>query len=378
MKVPEAGVETVAAAAARRQDWERALQGGPPGVMVQQRMVEAVAGVTQETTSERATAADGTMDQQAGVLEASTRGNMAPGGGKRAKPKRKAIMRSKLMMVDGLPMSDIVAVHWQDIRNFQAKPGDVLIATYPKSGTTWTQEMVELIRHNGDVEKCQRAPVFERIPCLELMRCMPPDLETVNAMPSPRYIKTHLPFNLVPSSFWEHNCKVIYVARNGRDTATSYYHFDRMAIMHPDPGTWDQYLQRFMSGNVGWGSWYDHVKGYWEGKDKCDMLYLFYEDIKQDPITEIRRIMKFLGKKLPDATVEKIAHCTSFNQMKNNDMANYSTFPKEIIDQSEQKFMRKGQVGDWKNIFTVRQNELFEEDYRKKMDHTTLKFKVSI
>ncbi|XP_030063593.1 sulfotransferase 1 family member D1 isoform X2 [Microcaecilia unicolor] len=238
--------------------------------------------------------------------------------------------------------------------------------------------MVEMIRHNGDLEKCQQAPIYERIPFIELLQCMPPDAETVNALPSPRYLKTHLPYQLVPSSFWDHNCKVIYLARNARDAATSYYHFDHIAKLHPEPGSWDQYLQRFMSGNVGWGSWYDHVKGFWEEKDKHDMLYLFYEDIKQDPASEIRKIIRFLGKDLPDATIEKIVHCTSFSQMKKNAMANYSTFPKEILDQSQQTFMRKGQVGDWKNLFTVRQNELFEEDYRKKMNQTTLKFKVSI
>nr|XP_033816064.1 sulfotransferase 1 family member D1-like isoform X1 [Geotrypetes seraphini]XP_033816065.1 sulfotransferase 1 family member D1-like isoform X1 [Geotrypetes seraphini]XP_033816066.1 sulfotransferase 1 family member D1-like isoform X1 [Geotrypetes seraphini] len=287
-------------------------------------------------------------------------------------------MRFQLKLVEGVPLSEIIALYWQEIKNFQARPGDVLIATYPKSGTTWIQEIVEMICHNGDLEKCQHAPIYERIPFIELLQCMPPDAETVNAMPSPRYLKTHLPYQLVPPSFWKHNCKVIYLARNARDAATSYYYFDHMAKIHPEPGSWDQYLQRFMNGNVGWGSWYDHVKGFWEEKDKHDMLYLFYEDIKQNSISEIQKVMWFLGKDLPDATLEKIAHCTSFSQMKNNAMANYSTFPKEMMDQSQYTFMRKGQVGDWKNLFTVSQNELFEEDYRKKMSKTTLKFQVSI
>ncbi|XP_029467021.1 sulfotransferase 1 family member D1-like [Rhinatrema bivittatum] len=286
-------------------------------------------------------------------------------------------MRSQLKLVEGIPLSDAIVPHWKKIYNFQARPGDVLIATYPKSGTTWIQEIVDLIRHDADLEKCQRAPIFERIPFIELLYCMPPDAETVNAMPSPRFLKTHLPYELIPPSFWEHDCKVIYVARNAKDTATSCYHFDHIAVLHPEPGSWDQYLQRFMNGDVGWGAWYDHVKGFWEHKDKHNMLYLFFEDMKKNPDLEIRKVMQFLGKDLPDATVEKIAYHSSFNQMKKNPMANYSTFPKDMMDQSQQSFMRKGQVGDWKNLFTVIQNELFEEDYRRKMSQTTLKFHSS-
>lgn len=32
---------------------------------------------------------------------------------------------------------------------------------------------------------------------------------------------------------------------------------------------------------VSWGSWYDHVKGYWKEKDNKNILYLFYEDMKE-------------------------------------------------------------------------------------------------
>lgn len=42
--------------------------------------------------------------------------------------------------------------------------------------------------------------------------------------------------------------QVIYIARNAKDVAVSYYHFYRMAKVHPDPGTWDSFLEKFMAG----------------------------------------------------------------------------------------------------------------------------------
>ncbi|KAM4696072.1 uncharacterized protein WCC33_014801 [Rhinophrynus dorsalis] len=283
-------------------------------------------------------------------------------------------MAGQLKPIEGVPLAEDVARNWEEIKAFQARPEDILIGTFPKSGTSWIQEIVDLILHEGDEEICRRPPLFVRMPFLELLHLMEPGIEEVNAMPSPRVLKTHLAVQLVPKSFWEQTCKVIYVARNAKDTLTSYYHFDHMLPFHPDPGTFEEYLQRFMKGAVGWGSWYDHVKGFWEKKDKHRILYLFYEDLKQNPVEEVRKVMKFLDKDLSEDVLKKIAHLSSFNQMKDNPMANNSTFPSFIIDQSKTRFMRKGLVGDWKNHFTVRQNEIFEEDYRRQMSCCSLKF----
>uniref|UniRef100_A0A4X2JTD0 Sulfotransferase n=1 Tax=Vombatus ursinus TaxID=29139 RepID=A0A4X2JTD0_VOMUR len=56
---------------------------------------------------------------------------------------------------------------WDEIWNFQAKPDDLLISTYPKAGTTWTQEIVDMIQNDGNIEKCKRAPTHLRFPFIE-------------------------------------------------------------------------------------------------------------------------------------------------------------------------------------------------------------------
>lgn len=42
--------------------------------------------------------------------------------------------------------------------------------------------------------------------------------------------------------------QVIYVARNLKDNVVSYFHFDRMNLVQPEPGPWPQYLEKFMKG----------------------------------------------------------------------------------------------------------------------------------
>ncbi|XP_077815095.1 sulfotransferase 1C4 isoform X2 [Macaca mulatta] len=208
--------------------------------------------------------------------------------------------RLSVNYVKGILQPTVTCDIWDEIWNFQAKPDDLLISTYPKAGTTWTQEIVELIQNEGDVEKSKRAPTHQRFPFLEWK---------------------------IPSL-----------------------------------------------GSVCWGSWHQHVKGWWEAKDKHHILYLFYEDMKKNPKHEVQKLTEFIEKKLDDKVLDKIVHYTSFDVMKQNSMANYSSIPAEIMDHSISPFMRKGAVGDWKKHFTVAQNERFDEDYKKKMADTRLTF----
>ncbi|NWH22299.1 ST1C1 Sulfotransferase, partial [Grus americana] len=290
------------------------------------------------------------------------------------------VPRAEIGEVEGIPFIKSMCSTWDQVWKFKARPDDLLIATYAKAGTTWTQEIVDMIQQNGDVEKCRRATTYRRHPFLEwsIQESLAVSLELAEAMPSPRTIKTHLPAQLVPPSFWEQNCKMIYVARNAKDNLVSYYHFHRMNKAMPDPGTWEEFMEKFMTGKVLWGSWYDHVKGWWKAKDKHRILYLFYEDMKENPKQEIEKILKFLEKDVNQEVLNKILHNTSFEIMKENPMANYTNEFQGIMDHSVSPFMRKGVVGDWKNYFTVAQNKKFDEDYKKKMADTSLVFRMEL
>lgn len=277
-------------------------------------------------------------------------------------------------------MASWVLPNWPNVEGFSARSDDVIIATYPKAGTTWIQEIVDQVRMGGDETKCKRAPVYNRIPFLEIF-CYGENLsgtEQIERLDSPRIIKTHLPVQLVPQSVWDMGCKVIVVARNAKDCAVSYFHFHRMNQVMPPPGTWNEFLTKFIQGQVSWGPWSDHVRGWWEARKKYPILYLLYEDMKENPRREIVKVAQFLAVDLDTDQLDKIVHNSTFSVMKDNPMANYTTLPSTIFDQTISRFMRKGEVGDWKNYFTVAQNEEFDEDYRRKMSGTDLRFRDTL
>uniref|UniRef100_A0A6B2FBJ7 Sulfotransferase n=1 Tax=Bothriechis nubestris TaxID=1766655 RepID=A0A6B2FBJ7_9SAUR len=287
--------------------------------------------------------------------------------------------RPPLVPVKGIPMIKYFAEVYDEVERFQAHPDDLLISTYPKSGTTWVSEIVDMIYKEGSVEKCRVQPIYMRVPFLEFaVPDVPTGIELLKEVPRPCLIKTHLPVQMLPKSLLEKNCKIIYVARNAKDVAVSYYYFYQMAKVHPDPGTWEEFLEKFMDGSVSFGSWYDHVKGWWDITKKYRILYLFYEDMKEDPEREIQKVMEFLERPADKNLVKKIAHHTSFKEMSQNQMANYKSIPTSVMDHTISPFMRKGVAGDWKNQFTVAQNERFDENYKMQMKGTTLQFRTEI
>ncbi|XP_068199543.1 cytosolic sulfotransferase 1-like isoform X2 [Antennarius striatus] len=345
--------------------------------------------------------------------------------------------RQELFDFHGVSMTQYVTSTWERVQTFKARPDDILIVTYPKAGTTWVSYILDLLYFGQtSPERLTSIPIYDRVPFLEfshlpmhsgsineniptifawcitntlfliyvpsctlhlpLLTCLSathssdckgwfsPSLpfhkgveQAENLSISPRIIKTHLPVQFIPKSFWEQNCKIFYVARNAKDNVVSYFHFDRMLMIQPDPGDWNSYLKRFMEGKVLFGSWYDHVNGWWKKKQTYSNLhYMFYEDMTEDTEGEIDKLCSFLGLSPSVEEKKQIRGEVHFDSMKKNNMANYSSFP--TMDFKISKFMRKGKVGDWKNHFTVAQNEEFDEDYKNKMKDPTLQFRTEI
>ncbi|XP_016383638.1 sulfotransferase family 2, cytosolic sulfotransferase 2 [Sinocyclocheilus rhinocerous] len=254
---------------------------------------------------------------------------------------------------------------------FTFRPDDILIITYPKSGTTWMQEVVPLIVNEGDLTPVLTVPNWDRVPWLEEHRAILLNLEQ---RPSPRIFATHFHHHMMSESYFKTKPRVLYVMRNPKDVFTSSYHYYGMASYLVNPGTPDEFMEKFLDGKIMFGSWFDHVKSWISAEEKESILYIFYEEMITDLKGSVEKIAKFLGKSPSQDVTEKIAdHCV-FRNMKQNKMSNFSLVPEEYMDQKKSEFMRKGIAGDWNNLLTKAQEQRFNAVYKDKMKDVTFKF----
>ncbi|XP_035217588.1 sulfotransferase family cytosolic 1B member 1-like [Stegodyphus dumicola] len=263
----------------------------------------------------------------------------------------------------------------QGLDDFEVRDDDVFIITYPKSGTTWTEEIVSLIYNDGNPNKVKNKLLNYRVEHLEVGRPIG-HMRHLRKLKSPRLMATHLPLPLIPKQLRQGKCKIIYVVRNPKDNAVSYYHHHRMSTFLGNyKGSWDDFLHLFMKGYLVYGSWFDHVLPYWrfcqEHPDR--MLFISFEQLKLDLPGMVSKIAFFLGRPLSPEAIEAISnHCT-FEQMKSNNMVNREVLPiSDLFDMTQSKFMRKGIIGDWKNYFTEEQNAIFNKLYNEKMQNSNL------
>ncbi|KAK3562034.1 hypothetical protein QTP86_024794 [Hemibagrus guttatus] len=254
---------------------------------------------------------------------------------------------------------------------FNFQDTDILIVTFPKSGTTWMQEIVTLVSCKGDPVKSQTQPNWARAPWIEQYYC--PDV--LKASQGPRVLTTHLPYKLLAPALQGSKAKVIYVARNPKDIVVSYYYFHKMANFLKDPGPFSEFLSSFLDGTVYYGSWFDHVKGWTSNSRNIDnFLYITYEEMWEDLRGSLEKVSQFLQCPLLEHELSNAQKTCSFTTMRENSMVNYTLIPQEIIDHSKGSFMRKGEIGDWVNTFSKEQSHNFDVVFASKMADAVLTF----
>ncbi|XP_074076255.1 sulfotransferase 2A1-like isoform X2 [Macrotis lagotis] len=250
----------------------------------------------------------------------------------------------------------------QDEFEFQDK--DVLLVTYPKSGTHWMINILNLIHSKGDPTWIKSVSFWKRSTWIEITH----DLEVLRNMAHPRFLTSHLPVHLYPKSYFTSKAKMIYVARNPRDVLVSLYSFLSDLPFSPSFLNFEHFFEEFLQGNVMYGSWFDHIKGWLPMRDSENFLFLTYEELHQDLKVSVEKICQFLDKELSEEEICSVLENSSFQTMKNDMLEKNETFTLENMEVFKVTLMRKGICGDWKRYFTVTQMEKFNRIYKEKME----------
>uniref|UniRef100_A0A3B4YT79 Sulfotransferase n=1 Tax=Seriola lalandi dorsalis TaxID=1841481 RepID=A0A3B4YT79_SERLL len=191
---------------------------------------------------------------------------------------------------------------------------------------------------------------------------------TVDETPSPRFLGTHLHPDNIPSSFYAKKTKMLVIFRNPKDTLVSFYHFSNNNPVLPVQ-SWEYFYSHFLSGDVPWGSYFDHALAWEKRIDDPNVMIVTYEELKQDLSEGVRQISSFFGFSLTEAQVHQIAEGSTFTAMKESAANSHGTMGNVIF--------RKGEVGDWRNHFTPEQSQEMDEAFNKHLAGTRLGAKLN-
>ncbi|KAJ1461522.1 P-loop containing nucleoside triphosphate hydrolase protein [Pelagophyceae sp. CCMP2097] len=242
-------------------------------------------------------------------------------------------------MVEGFPWPQPLDKEaYQRLRSIALRPGDVIVASYPKSGTTWMEQIVLLLQHGSGVanrldpksrnEYNSKTGVgkiwLEPYMALGHTQRKAVTREAFDAIRGPRLIKSHAPVDLVvgftparrgaPTAV---GAKVIYVARNPKDAAVSLFYQRAPAPRGTERRmTLDAWVALYTAGFMSCGNWAEHVAR-WHAASLADanVLFVTYEQLSKEPMQTLRRVSNFLGLKRNETELEAVFQAATFEAM---------------------------------------------------------------
>ncbi|CAL5069008.1 unnamed protein product [Urochloa decumbens] len=197
---------------------------------------------------------------------------------------------------------------------FAARPSDIVIATLPKSGTTWIKSLLyaTVRRREHPPDAAAGDHPFNSSGPHECVKFLEYQIYTGNKtkgddglddLPDPRLFATHVPSVALPASVVASGCKIVYMCRDPKDTM---------------------------------------------------VLFFRYEEVWTDPAAHVRRLAEFVGvpfgaEEEEYGVVDAIVRLCSFEHMRGLEVTKSGTteFAVGVVENSS--FFWRGGVGDWAN-----------------------------
>jgi aryl sulfotransferase len=261
---------------------------------------------------------------------------------------------------------------------FKFRDDDIVVSTYAKSGTTWTQQMIGQMLFGPDPE----LTVAEMSPWLDLR--VPPKevkLPIVEAQTHRRFVKTHLP---VDALVYSPRAKYIYIGRDGRDVVWSLYnhHVNANALwyqaLNDTPGRVGppmeapvadirQYFREWLTrdGYPFWPFW-ENVRSWWAIRDLPNIMFVHFADLKRDLPGQMRAMAKFLDIDVDAAKWPKVLEYCSFDWMKANATKSVP-LGGAFWDAGAQVFINKGVNGRWHDVLSAADSAAYETRARQEL-----------
>lgn len=257
---------------------------------------------------------------------------------------------------------------WQ---SYRPRPDDIVIATSPKCGTTWTQQIVSsLIFQDATPRPISEVSLWPdtrfRLSSDELVLAL-------EAQSHRRFLKTHVPIDGLPLYSEVH---YIHVARDGRDAAMAMHNhyggftethlqlLDRIGLEDPHigrpyprlPPDEAEYVRLWLTEPVIDGqedglptpSFFDLEVGFWAERLRPNVLLVHFNDLKADLDGEMRRIAAFLDIAVNETFWDQLVTAAGFETMRAAGATLMPPTAHYLVGGSD-RFFNKGVNGRWRD-----------------------------
>ncbi|HZJ27699.1 MAG TPA: sulfotransferase domain-containing protein [Acidimicrobiia bacterium] len=263
---------------------------------------------------------------------------------------------------------------------FSFRPGDIVISTRSKSGTTWVQMICALLVFQTEDLP---APLAELSPWLDWLGAPRDDvLAHLDAQGHRRFVKTHTPLDGVPL---DPRATYIVVARHPLDMAVSLYHqgdnLDRERMREltgrdrpPSPASARPPLREWL---VAWINWQGspreqmdslagvlwHLSDAWARRDQPNIVLVHYDDLSADLEGQMRRLARLLHIHVDEARWPDLVRAARFERMRAR--ADQLAPDAAGVLKSPARFFRRGSSGAAREVLSERELA----DYQARAEH---------
>ncbi|XP_066467615.1 sulfotransferase 6B1 [Tiliqua scincoides] len=260
------------------------------------------------------------------------------------------------------PATVCSAETFQALENFEARKDDVVLVSYPKCGINWIIQIAnDLIATT--LKTKQESTELPFIECGD-----PEKYQRMKQFPSPRIVATHLHYDNLPKSIFRNKAKILVLFRNPKDTAASFFQFHNNAPSIPSYNSWEEFFSEFMSGQVAWGSYFDHAVAWNKHIDDENVLIMTYEELKEDLPAGVKKIADYFGFVATAEQIQSIANRAIFQAVRGKSQETHGAAGPLLF--------RKGVVGDWKSLFSEAQSQKIDAKFKESLAGSKLEAKL--
>jgi Ca2+-binding EF-hand superfamily protein len=197
----------------------------------------------------------------------------------------------------------------QKALSFVPRSSDVIVATPPKCGTTWMQQIMHQLRSGGDMTF---TGIGEVVPWIDLAHDVGLDLDAEHKY-QPRCFMTHAWYDDCPKGG-----KYIVVYREPCASFYSAFNFFEKKHFQPGEITLDEFVKNVMKGNEKMRvNYFQHLLSWWPKRNDPNVLFLLYEDMLDDLESAVKAVASFMGID-DEGSIANAVKMSTFDFMKQN------------------------------------------------------------